>query len=127
MFSGRPEEVRKARNLARTLLAGTGYEDDAALVVTELADNALLHTRSGAEGGVFGVEVSAGRSGVRIAVADQGAESELEWENSGPLAECGRGLFIVGQIAASHGMHGSADRGHTVWAVLQAPEPEGRG
>lgn len=121
-FPGRADQVRNARSLVRLLLAGTGYEDDAALVVTELADNALLHTRSGTDGGLFGVEVTTTDSGVRVAVTDQGADTDLKWENSGPLAEHGRGLFIVDQIATAHGTEGDRHRGHTIWAILQADE-----
>lgn len=119
-FPGAHDQVRRARALVRTLLAGTGCEDDAALVVTELANNALQHTRSGVEGGWFGVEVVANDARVLVSVTDQGAGGELVWANSGPGAEDGRGLFIVAELAASCGARVESDGAHTVWAELGA-------
>ncbi|ROO90595.1 histidine kinase-like protein [Actinocorallia herbida] len=117
-FPGHLDQVRRARAFVRILLAGTGLEDDAALIVTELANNSLQHTRSGADGGWFGVEVVADGARVIVSVTDQGANSALAWENSGPLAEEGRGLFIVADLAASHGTRTEPGAGHTVWAEL---------
>jgi serine/threonine-protein kinase RsbW len=76
VFPGLPEHVHEARTLVKDAFTGTDREDDAALIVGELASNAIFYTRSGREGGWFGVELSFG-SLVRIAVADLGGAGWL--------------------------------------------------
>jgi anti-sigma regulatory factor (Ser/Thr protein kinase) len=52
-FRGAPEELGSARAWLRKLLGGHPCADDAELILSELATNALRHTTSGAQTGSF--------------------------------------------------------------------------
>jgi len=68
--------VRSIRSRVREFLGRTGcaehVRDDAELAVSELATNALLHSRSGQIGGVMTLFIRVDSRTVRVAVADQG-------------------------------------------------------
>lgn len=99
--------------------------DDAVLCASELASNAILHTRL-----PFAVEISRVEGGVRIEVFDQrprelpsvvpatGVASDITSRGT-----TGRGLLIVATIADRWGATASRDR-KSVWAELR---PGGRG
>jgi anti-sigma regulatory factor (Ser/Thr protein kinase) len=84
---------------------------DAALVVTELATNAVVHARS-----EFTVGIVRLQNGARISVRDAGAQ---QWAHkSTPLmATHGRGLGLVAALTNSWGKS-AADGGKVVWAEL---------
>ncbi|MGV9534017.1 ATP-binding protein [Streptosporangium sandarakinum] len=72
-FPGMPEQVPAARAWALSCLpAGCPRAVDVALVVSELVTNAVLHSLSGAPGGVFTVRVEITAAAVEISVIDQG-------------------------------------------------------
>ena len=48
-FHGRPDQVRRARAAVARYLDGCPAADDAVLVVSEIASNSVLHSRSGGE------------------------------------------------------------------------------
>ncbi|GAB3652157.1 hypothetical protein GCM10027589_09410 [Actinocorallia lasiicapitis] len=141
-FPGEPAQVREARKVVETLFTGTGREDDAGLVIDELANNSILYTRSGEPGGWFGVQVSFGML-VRVGVVDLGgagwligepkprqddarADEDLEeWADPDldGLSLGGRGLGIVAYLAVMTGACGSDALGHFVWADLALPLP----
>ena len=119
-YPGRADQVAVARKFAVSLFAGTGYEDEVAFIVSELASNAIRHTQSGHHGGWFGVELVLDDVAY-IGVTDQGGGGvpTVVPETPGePQAEHGRGLRAVSQLAMALGIHGSPDGGHTVWADL---------
>ncbi|MGI8332909.1 ATP-binding protein [Actinomadura scrupuli] len=98
------------------------------LAADELVVNALRHTRSGAPGGSFAVEVrrwSDPKDGelVAVAVSDQGGSREPVVVAADELAECGRGLRTVSLTARGWGWFGNS-AGRTVAAVFAEPEPE---
>ncbi|WP_051712526.1 ATP-binding protein [Spirillospora albida] len=120
VFSGRADQVRSARDFATLLFSGTGREDDVATVVAELAANAVRHSRSGLQHGWFGLEITLARVAY-IAVTDQGGGSVplVRTECAADeLAESGRGLLMVSQLALATGIHGSPRMGFTVWADM---------
>ncbi|WP_405086916.1 ATP-binding protein [Microbispora sp. NBC_01389] len=142
-FPGVPGQVCQARKLVQELFLGTGREDDAGLVVDELANNSILYTRSGKPGGWFGVELTFGAM-VRIGVVDLGGAGWLigapaasrpksdqpdDLETLEGLGELdavalgGRGLAIVAGLAVTTGACGSDALGHFVWADLALPAP----
>lgn len=139
VYPGRLDQVPQARSWAEMLLADTDRADDAALIVTELCSNALLHTRSGEPRGWFGVEITRGRL-TRIAVHDLGGRPAPPMTDSTPPrvgeddhipaehipAEHGHGLQAVRELAAHTGVSGSPDSGHTVWALLAMEPPPAR-
>jgi serine/threonine-protein kinase RsbW len=73
-FPGMCNQPSLARRELANVLRAHPDLDDILLVASELCTNAVLHTRSGHQGGTFSVEVTAtvGES-VIVAVADEGA------------------------------------------------------
>jgi hypothetical protein len=111
-FPGDKASPRAARRFVLATLAGWrahSVAGDAALVVTELATNAVLHARSR-----FTVSL-AGRDGaVRISVADTRPST------GSPLpVSRGHGLGVVAAVAAAWGVQDTAG-GKAVWAELRA-------
>ncbi|MFI9099523.1 ATP-binding protein [Streptomyces fildesensis] len=117
-FPGTPAHVSTARRYVTQFLADPGYRhviDDAVLLVSELASNAILHTRSGDPLGGFTVELGFSADTVRIAVHDQGSrEVPRVLHGNG---EGGRGLGLVEVLAADWGITGGP-AGRTVWFEL---------
>lgn len=108
-----PDTPRLARRfVSETLLAwGFGELDDAAVVATELAANAVTHAESD-------VTVSLMRTdgGVRIAVADRSSVLPvIRASDRDSLG--GRGLLLVDNLAERWG-HAITDDGKVVWADL---------
>ena len=73
VLPGVPESVREARALVRRQLGAGDAAEAAALVVSELATNAICYTRSGLPGGTFAVSVQQVPGGVVIRVRDAGS------------------------------------------------------
>ncbi|QVQ53887.1 ATP-binding protein [Spiractinospora alimapuensis] len=103
-LAGTPESVGEARAWLRSVLAFRGVDRetiaDAALVLSELASNAVTHSRSGLPGGTFTVTVHCESCRVRIAVTDDGSRrttpsSRAQEPSDTSLAENGRGLLLV--------------------------------
>lgn len=93
---------------------GLGHvADDAALVLTELATNAVVHARS-----PFTVVVTRIAQGVRIAVHDASRVRPTPYDD-GLTALSGRGLSLVGALASHWAAELTAD-GKVVWADLRA-------
>jgi anti-sigma regulatory factor (Ser/Thr protein kinase) len=107
------------------LLEGSPFRDDAAVVLSELFTNALLHTASGGSGGLVIVQVTRWRHGVRIAVTDQGSSAEpviRDPASAGVPAESGHGLYLAAHLAERLDWHDDAS-GRTVAAILGRPRP----
>jgi serine phosphatase RsbU (regulator of sigma subunit) len=98
--------VRRARELGRADLAA-----DSALVVSELAANALLHG-----GGCTGVEMSSIDGGLRIEVRD-GSRVPPMLGRPSEESLTGRGLQLVAGVAARWGADAEA-AGKVVWAEI---------
>ncbi|WP_125618151.1 ATP-binding protein [Actinomadura sp. WAC 06369] len=120
IFPGRADQVTVARVFAAGLFDGSGREEDVAVVVAELASNAVRHSRSGAERGWFGLEVTLAEVSY-IGVTDLGGGCIPTIRSENPDCEPrvgGRGLLMVSQLAVATGIHGSPVIGHTVWADM---------
>jgi Histidine kinase-like ATPase domain len=74
VFPGRPDQVGQARRFVTRALEGCPAADDAGLCASELASNAIQHTRSG-QGGRFQVLVWRGRASACVAVIDTAART----------------------------------------------------
>lgn len=119
-YPGRMDQAAPARKFSALLLAETGRGEDAEWIAAEFISNALLHTKSGGQGGWFGVEVVLGKFAL-IAVRDLGGGGvphALPGQAGGGLEEHGRGLLGVSRLVARMGFCGNPADGHTVWAQL---------
>lgn len=105
--------ARDARNELRALHLGPGVREDAELLVSELATNALVH--AGTE--PYWLRVTCGPRRLRVEVGDGSALMPVMGEGSGVT---GRGLRIVHALAACWGVD-RAGPGKVVWAELQLP------
>lgn len=117
-FRGEPSQVPVARDFIRRYLNGCRCPADAVqdilVCITELAANAVLHSRSGLPGGHFSVEIAV-RAGqwVRVRVEDSGGPWAERGTGDGD-AECGRGLHVVSALSAGMGITGDAS-GRMAW------------
>ncbi|AWW40132.1 MULTISPECIES: ATP-binding protein [Streptomyces] len=117
-LAARPGSPAQARRLTRSRLTGWSVCEDtcdtAALVVSELVTNAIMHTASD----VVVCELHDGDEVVRIAVRDEGcAPGAPHPSPPRPEEEHGRGLLLVDALAHSWGAHEHGP-GLLVWAEL---------
>ncbi|MDQ0812660.1 serine/threonine-protein kinase RsbW [Streptomyces sp. B3I7] len=116
-FPGLPEQVAHARHFIASLLHEQGPVDDAVLVVSELATNAVRHTLSGSAGGWFLVVIGLGDGLVRIEVVDQGGDRVPHLCDASGQEEGGRGLQMIAACAKDWGVK-TWPEGRSVWADL---------
>jgi DNA-binding SARP family transcriptional activator len=82
------------------LLRGSPVADEVRQVVSELAANAVVHTRSGDRGGWFVVELGRWRRLLWVSVTDQGGSGTPSAPGEGQeMAEHGRGLVLVARLS----------------------------
>jgi len=120
-LSPETSSAAEARRFVRSALTDWGASnlgEVAALLVTELVTNAVLHTRSGPE-------VTARLAGdrLRVEVADDNPTPPVR-QRYGPRAGTGRGLILVNELASAWGTESSRG-GKIVWFELEARSPEG--
>jgi anti-sigma regulatory factor (Ser/Thr protein kinase) len=115
-FSAQSNAPCSARHFVAQTLRGWGHAgsllDDAQLLVTELATNAVLHARSS-----FSVVVRSEGAGVRISVLDRSRVTPI-MRDPDPLASSGHGLRLVDALAVNWGVEPNGG-GKTVWAELR--------
>ena len=118
-FSADINAPRAARHLVVSAMRQWGFRaellDDAALVVTELAANAVVHARS-----AFSVALRIENEALRISVEDS-----LPIDRERLLVRSGRGIGLVACLSRRWGMHAS-DEGKVIWAELACVERGGR-
>jgi anti-sigma regulatory factor (Ser/Thr protein kinase) len=113
MFEPETSEVIAARRFVSAALQEWGCDpDDVALLVSELATNAVLHARSD-----FMVRVEAGHGRVRVEVFDRNSRLPT-FAVVPPDAYSGRGLMLVQALASSWGVESHSDNGKTIWFEL---------
>lgn len=119
-FVAQPDQVSSARAFVAAVLAGSPLVDDAVLICSELASNALLHSESRRDGGEFVVRVEQHIGDyLWIEVEDQGGL----WAGQAATDESGRGLHIVSALAEEWGIEGDA-QARVVWGRLTWPAGE---
>jgi anti-sigma regulatory factor (Ser/Thr protein kinase) len=115
-FPAEHDAPGEARRLVAHALGSWGYSDafseDAQLVVTELATNAVLHA-----GSEFSVLARVEDAGVWISVHDSSPLAPTVRDEI-PLGASGRGLRLVAAVVVDWGVELTA-QGKTVWAKLQ--------
>jgi anti-sigma regulatory factor (Ser/Thr protein kinase) len=113
-FPGEPEMVGRARRAVDRRLAAWAYPgdpEDVALVVNELAANAVEHAKT-----PFAVTVTLDRDGLRVAVGDRSPLPPVLRPHD-PGAARGRGLQLVDSLAAAWSVD-DRGAGKIVWALL---------
>lgn len=117
----------QARDFTRRVLGHweLGHRsDDAVLIVTELATNAVLHGAPQAPAGQTGVwlKLALRRSHLVCAVTDHSDSPPVSPRTHADLDVHGRGLHIVESLSEHWGWTRSP-AGKTVWAMLPIPLP----
>ena len=122
VLEGGHEDVPRSRAFTRRALGShpDTVVDDAALVVTELVTNALLHG-----GPPVRVRLREVPDGVRVEVADRGAELPVTVRRSS-VAMTGRGLALVQALTRSWGVDGDEQGGKVVWAEIAEGVADGQ-
>jgi len=115
-FPAEPGTPAAARRLGVDALRQWGHGDrvvgNAALVLTELVTNAVVHARS-----AVWIRISSEDSVVRIAVGDD-VTAPPTVRNDGPMAGSGLGLHLIDALASRWGVD-ITTHGKIVWAELQ--------
>lgn len=121
---GRVQDVRCARRFVGQVLEGRPCQELAVLLTSEIATNAVLHSRSGDGGKVTIVVIDLGTV-VRVEVVDDGSDHRPHVAaRKADLADRGRGLQIVEEVALRWA-HYQDDHGLTTWFEL-CDTPDGR-
>jgi anti-sigma regulatory factor (Ser/Thr protein kinase) len=111
-----PRSAGDARRFVRGLLLETGREswvDAAALAVSELVTNAVLHAHTEVE-----LAVVTGPDHVRIEVRDDNPVLPAA-RSYDDHATTGRGLELVASVTASHGVESLGAAGKVVWCCIR--------
>ncbi|GAB3493887.1 ATP-binding protein [Nocardiopsis coralliicola] len=128
-YPGEPGSVAEARIFVRSTLGlcpalGADLLDAAELLVSEIASNAVRHTRSGEDGGRFGVEVWLRDGRATVAVHDEGPREtgartrpRVHPLSADAAAEGGRGLALVEAIAQEWSTYSAAGGRAVVFSV----------
>ncbi|MCU1593461.1 MAG: putative sensor protein [Frankiales bacterium] len=115
-LSAEPSSVGEARRFVRGVLGDWGLDDAVevvALLVSELATNAVLHART-----AYAVIISADDDDICVEVLDRSEVPPRQRQNS-PSAATGRGVGLVDQLSRSWGSR-PADHGFakSVWFTV---------
>ncbi len=120
LFQGTGAEVRAVRDFVKVCLAGHPAADDAMLVASEFAANAIRHSASGRDGGMFLVHLSESEAGhMVVMVTDQGGPDIPHDVHASAHAESGRGLAVVEALTSMLTWFGDSDL-HSMLAVVSA-------
>jgi serine/threonine-protein kinase RsbW len=121
LYPGTTKHIRAVRSDLRALLADRPAADDVISCASELATNAVRHSRSCLPGGTFTVQVTVIPGiCVRFHIEDGGGP----WTRALADPDRHHGFDIVGALAAEWAIEGD-DSGRTASAVLSwAPLPE---
>ncbi|MYV98848.1 ATP-binding protein [Streptomyces sp. SID3343] len=124
-FSATPRGARLARRLATYQLAtwgipyGSPASDSAALVVAELASNAVLHACVPGRGFALRLTYDSGTGVIRIEVSDHHPRQPVSVPPPSD-ADNGRGLILVDAVSDRWGTSVQGDSGKTVFAEIEA-------
>ena len=112
-YPGRADQVRDVRRAVASYLAGCPAADDAVLIASELAANAILHSRSRTEH--FTVRAELYPDHVRVEAEDLGGPWRRRQPDGRP-----HGLDVVQALTGpgGWGVETTTDGGRVVWACL---------
>ena len=112
VFRGQPDQVSRVRREVGQHVRDTPVADDVILIASELASNAVLHSKSRDE--IFAVACEVFPRCVRIEVADLGGP----WHDPEP-DDRPHGLEIVKILAATWGVKPGTAGIRVVWARVE--------
>lgn len=110
-FAGQPRQVREIRRAVAGCLAGCPAADDVVLIASELASNAILHSRS--RDAFLAVRVAVLGGGCRVEVEDLGGP----WSATGQDDGRPHGLDLVEILSDEWGTEVTPG-GRVTWAVI---------
>lgn len=113
VFPGEAGQIREVRAFVAGTLGRSPAAEEAVLLASELAANAVVHTASG-DGGTFTVLLREDGGTVMVEVHDDGSETSPEAAPAGAPGESGRGLCLVDALAERWGHRGGRE-GRVVW------------
>ena len=116
-FPAAASQIRHARVFLTAVIPGHPLADDAALCLSDIATNAVMHSNSRQAGGTFTVRITHCPSHLRVEVEDQGGPWTPSQEGDGRR---GRGLLIVTQLATAWGTSGGITA-RAVWFEIGSP------
>ncbi len=120
---GLPEELSRTRDFTHRILSGTPWAHDAALIITELATNAITHTDSGKT--TFRLNIILTPDTLTITVTDAGGTAtEPRITHPNTTEPHGRGLALVQALATTLTIRGNQHDGHAVTAELSRTSPQ---
>ena len=121
---GRHDQAHAARLFTTAALsAHHPCAATAALLVSELVTNSMLHSDSRLPGGTITITVTGSPGSARVEVRDAGGASvPAVTDTSDALAEGGRGLRLVSDLAARWGYRREPD-GLLTWFEVRAEPP----
>ena len=112
VFPGQPDQVSRVRREVGQHVRDTPVADDVILIASELATNAVLHSKSRDE--IFAVACEVYPRCVRIEVADLGGQ----WHDHEP-DDRPHGLEIVTTLATRWGIRPGTAGIRVVWARVE--------
>jgi anti-sigma regulatory factor (Ser/Thr protein kinase) len=119
--AGRAENIGRAREFVVTSLgAGHPCAGVLQLIVSELVTNAIVHSRSGRDGGIVTVAITGDASRVRVEVTDEGGTELPRLRAVDFGAESGRGLHLVDALATAWSCGRDPSGTMTTWAEVTA-------
>ena len=117
-FTASPSALASVRSWVRDVLrdwvVAEPTVDDAVLLTSELATNAVQHARS-----AFDVTMTRQANAIRVAVADDSQRLPSLRENV-PYGEGGRGLLIVEAVSSEWGAEPVPGDGKVVWFAVRS-------
>lgn len=122
VYDGMPSELRQVRADVAEAVDGRPDAEDVILLTSELATNAVMHSRSGQFGGTFIVRVEVHDVYAWVEVEDQGGDWTADDHQDDDPDEHGRGLAIVEAIAGDGNWgteRGDAPQSRVVWARIE--------
>jgi anti-sigma regulatory factor (Ser/Thr protein kinase) len=121
-LAGGRDQVARARRLVSAALGRDHpLHDDCVLLTSELATNAVVHSRSG-EGGTFTVIVSCREGRVRIRVQDDGSAEPPCARRATVDGAGGRGLPLLDALSDRWGVVREAGRNEVWFELAQKPQ-----
>jgi anti-sigma regulatory factor (Ser/Thr protein kinase) len=122
-FSGQAEQVAAARRFVASAIQGGGSARDVSrLLVSEAANDAVLHSASG-DGGTFSVGYLISDHLLRVEVHDGGGPGGPRRRVHHPESVTGRGLDLFDALSDRWGVDGTPD-GWTIWFELDLAAQE---